>query len=99
MIAMKIFYPNCGEDSRFDMDYYINHHMRKAKELAGELCKGITVESAVNDCDMPYIAIGTELWDSIEDYHKALDPHRDMLVEDIANFTNIKPVIQFFKIE
>lgn len=98
MIAMKIFYPNI-EGARFDMDYYIDHHMRQAKELAGELCKGIAIEGAVDKADSPYIAIGTEYYESVEDYHKALDPYRGMLREDIANFTDIVPVIQFFEVK
>lgn len=95
MIAMKIFYPNT-KGARFDMEYYIDHHMRKAKELAGELCKGIAIEGAIHASDSPYIAVGTEYYETVEDYHKALDPYREELREDISNFTDITPVIQFF---
>ena len=98
MIAMKIFYPNI-EGARFDMDYYIHHHMQKAKELAGDLCLGIGIEGAVDGADMPYIAVGTEYYNTVEDYHKALDPYRDMLRRDIANFTDITPTIQFFEVK
>lgn len=98
MIAMKIFYPN-HKGARFDLEYYVNCHMRKAKELAGDYCKGISVESAVLPEDSPYIAIGTEYYESIEDYHTALDPYREMLREDIARFTDIVPVIQFFEVQ
>jgi len=98
MIAMKIFYPN-REDVWFDLDYYINHHMRMAKELAGTLCRGITIEAAIDNKDLPYIAIGTELYESVEDYHTALDAHRELLRNDIANFTNITPIVQFLDIK
>jgi len=98
MVAMKIFYPN-AENSRFDMDYYMNHHMKMVEELAGSLCKGVAIEGAMSESDSPYRVIGTEYFETVEDYHKALDPHRDMLRKDISNFTDILPVIQFFEVK
>ena len=97
MIAMKIFYPNIL-GARFDVDYYKSCHMKRVAELAGDMCKGILIEIASEMKEVPYRAIGTEFYERVEDYHKALDPYRSELREDIQNFTNIKPVIQFFEV-
>ena len=97
MIAMKIFYSNVP-GARFDLDYYKNHHMARVQELAGDLCKGIKIEEAINDEAVPFRVIGTELYETIEDYHKALDPYREELRADIENFTDIIPAIQFFEL-
>ena len=45
MIKLSVFYP-AQAGSRFDVDYYCNHHMPLVQKTFGAICKGVAATSA-----------------------------------------------------
>lgn len=97
MVKVSVLYPN-GEDKTFDMDYYINTHMKMVVELAGDSLKAMSVEKgfagAAPDVPVPYLAIGNMYFEKMSAFQNSMGPHTDQLMADIPNFTNSEPVIQ-----
>jgi uncharacterized protein (TIGR02118 family) len=89
MIRLSVFYPK-GEDATFDHDYYRNQHV--------PLCvKTWQPESAQIDrgLDGPYIAAVHIVFKSEEALKEAFaSPSMGEIMGDIANYTNVSPVIQ-----
>ena len=98
MICCCIIYPRTAA-SRFDADYYVNKHMPMTMRLLGSALKGVTVEigvaSTVEDFPPANAAVCRLLFDSIESFLAAFGPHAATLQGDIANYTDVEPVIQF----
>jgi uncharacterized protein (TIGR02118 family) len=100
MIKICILYPN-KKDARFDMRYYIDTHMPLSIELLSTHpgFRGVSVEhglgGAVPGTDAAYIAMCHFLFDSIESFMAAFTPHSEVLQGDMANYTDIEPIIQF----
>lgn len=101
MIKVNIFYPKTA-DSTFDMDYYKTKHMPMAAELTAPACKGWSADSGLGGAapgEPPaYAAIGTLLYDSVEEFGAAIGPHMDQILADIPNYTNVQPVIQISEV-
>ena len=100
MIRYSVMYPN-EEGKSFDIDYYINKHMKKVGSLP--LVRKITVEKGISSKEhgtrAPFICIANIYYDSVEDFRYSFDPNSQMLREDIKNFSNIEPVRQIGSIE
>ena len=99
MIRVAVLYPN-GPDARFDHDYYANRHMKMVTErltpmglIKSEIDRGIAGEPA-----QPYVAICYLLFNSVEEFQKALAVHNDEFTADIPNYTNLAPQIQISEI-
>ena len=104
MVKISILYPN-GQDSRFDMDYYLNTHMPASIELlsANKGFKGVSVERGLGG-EVPgsaptYIAMCQFLFDTVEDFVAAFTPNAAFLQGDMPNYTDIKPIIQISAVE
>ncbi len=99
MIRISILYPNEGS---FDMDYYLENHMPMSiKRLrSGKGYRGVSVERGVSGIgpEPPYVAACHFLFNSIEDFMAAFQPHAEALRGDIRNYTDIEPIIQFGEI-
>ena len=99
MIKVSILYPN-GPDIRFDMAYYLEHHIPLADQLFGAHpgYRGVTVErglaGAVPGADAPFVALCHFSFDSLREFMAAFTPHAAELQGDIPNYTNIAPIIQ-----
>lgn len=97
MIKIIVMYPN-GEGTRFNMDYYVNHHIRMVKRLVGAALKGVSVEQGISGdvpgTPAPYVATGQLLIDSVEAFQTSFGPHAQAIIEDIPNYTNSTPIIQ-----
>jgi len=89
MIRMSVFYPK-GEGSTFDHDYYRTKHV--------PLCQSSwNVERAEIDkgVDGPYEAAVHLYFPTVEAMQAAMGgPETATIMGDIANYTNIGPVIQ-----
>jgi uncharacterized protein (TIGR02118 family) len=100
MITISILYPN-HQGSRFDMRYYVDTHMPLSIELLSSHpgFKGVSVERGLGGAeagtDATYIALCHFRFNSSEDFMAAFVPHAARLQGDMANYTDIKPVIQF----
>ena len=104
MIKISILYPN-QKDSNFDMNYYINIHMPMSIERLSihPGFKGVSVERGLGG-DTPgsapiYIAMCHYLFDSIEDFFAAFNPHAEFLQGDMSNYTDTKSIIQISEVE
>jgi uncharacterized protein (TIGR02118 family) len=100
MIKISILYPNTP-NSRFDMVYYLEQHMPLSISLlsAHPDFQSVSVEQGLSGV-MPgspptYSVMCHFLFTSIESFIAAFMPHAAQLQADIANYTDVEPIIQF----
>lgn len=99
MFNISSIYPQ-QQDGRFDFDYYLNKHMPMSIDLlsAAPGFRGVSVERGVDLADLQiassFVAMCHYYFDTVEDFVAAFMPHAETLQGDIANYTNITPVIQ-----
>ncbi len=89
MIRMSVFYP-AGEGATFDHDYYREKHIPLCQSTWGvdnaEIDRGV---------DGPYVAAVHFRFESPEAVQEAMgNPGTGAILADVANYTNIQPVIQ-----
>lgn len=96
LIKVSVMYP-FAEGTTFDMAYYETKHMPMVAAYLGSNLVKYTIEkglaSGIPNQPLPYMAIGTFYIRSLQDYQAAIAPNRDAIRADIANYTNIAPVI------
>ena len=97
MTRISVMYPN-QMGVRFDFDYYLNRHIPLARKLLGAAVHAVTVEQGINP-GLPwpapaYICIAHFDCASLNDYQGAIAPYAAQLENDLANYSNISPVIQ-----
>ena len=101
MFKVTILYPN-GEGKTFDMAYYEGKHMPMVAKIVGpnlkfyEIDKGISGRTP-ND-ELPFLAIGYFYIADIEAYNQAIAQHRETIISDFKNYTNVMPVIQISEV-
>ena len=97
MVKVSIFYPN-RNGTKFNMSYYVDHHMPIVRRLLGSALKGVLVEQGIcgeePGSPAPYVATGHLLFESLEAYQTNFAPHAKEIIEDIPKYTNSKPLIQ-----
>lgn len=97
MVKVSIFYP-ATEGAKFDMEYYVSTHLPLCQSLFAERCKGTGAELGVNSGapgTVPtYAAMGHLLFDSVESFEEAFAVHGGEVMSDVANYTDIVPVLQ-----
>jgi uncharacterized protein (TIGR02118 family) len=47
MVKVSVLYPN-RVDAKFDMTYYLDHHISMVRELVGSALKGVSVERGIS---------------------------------------------------
>lgn len=100
MIRISILYPN-SKDARFDLAYYTGHHMPLAIGLLGAHrgFRGVSVEEglggAMPGSEPAYVAVCHYLFTAVDEFLAAFLPHAELLRGDMANYTDVEPVIQF----
>lgn len=96
MVKVTILYPN-DEGKTFDMEYYANSHMPMIDSLFGDSLKAIEIDKGISgrtpDEPIPYLAIGYLYFDKLSDYQEAFGPNAEKILNDIPNYTNIRPVV------
>jgi uncharacterized protein (TIGR02118 family) len=96
MIRISFLYP-AGEDASFNFDYFINTHVTMAYERFGPVLREYTLGRGMPTTEgspPAYPAVCHVLTDSIEEFNQAYAPHADAMRADVANYTNIFPIIQ-----
>lgn len=89
MIRVSVFYPS-GDGAQFDMDYYRATHIPMALKAWG--LDEAEVDKGLNG---PYVAAAHFRFDSQGALDSALGaPGTAEVMADVANFTNITPVLQ-----
>lgn len=102
IFKVAILYPN-GEDKTFDMDYYEKKHMPMVADFLGENLKFYEIDKGVagrtpND-KAPFVAIGYFYVSNIVEYNNVISKHRDAVISDLKNYTNIQPIVQISEIK
>ena len=97
MIKITVMYPYT-EGARFDHAYYRDRHMPLVKARLGSACAYYTIDKGLTG-GVPgqppaFTAMCAFICDSVEGYEAAIQPHRAEILGDIANYTDIVPVVQ-----
>src|SRR4051812_23684430 len=97
MIKVTVMYPYT-EGARFDHAYYRDRHMPMVKAKLGSACAYYTVEKGLAGgapgAPPTFVAMCAFICDSAEAYEAAMRDHRAEVRADIANYTDITPVVQ-----
>lgn len=99
MFNISTIYPR-QHGGHFDFNYYLNTHMPLSIELLSRArgFRGVSVERGVEIAQPPvsssYVAMCHYYFDTLEDFMAAFMSHAEELQGDIANYTNIEPIIQ-----
>ena len=98
MFSVTVLYPKTAT-SRFDMEYYLNHHTPLVRErltpmgLTGvDLKEGIA--GGTPGTTQAYTMITQLNFGSMEDLQSAMATHGPELIGDIPNFTDVQPQMQ-----
>ena len=102
MVKVSVLYPN-PEDTKFDMTYYLNHHIPMVRRLLGSALKGVSVEQGISGMQpgssASYVAMGHLLFDSATDFQASFGPHAKTIIADIPKYTNSEPTIQISEVK
>ncbi|HNX48834.1 MAG TPA: EthD family reductase [Thermoanaerobaculaceae bacterium] len=97
MIRVSLMYAN-RKHPRFDMNYYLTRHMPMVATLLGSALKGATVDEGFSGAAPgsmpPYLIMTHLMFESVEAYQAAVEPHLQAITGDIPMFTNCQAVIQ-----
>ena len=101
MIKVNVMYPYT-EGARFDHAYYRDRHMPMVKARLGNACAYYTIEKGLAvgapGTPPPFVAMCAFICDSAEGYQAALREHGAEIRGDIANYTDVAPVLQFSEV-
>jgi uncharacterized protein (TIGR02118 family) len=101
MIKMSVYYPADG-GARFDHDYYRTRHLPLIRERLGDAClryeidRGLSGREAGNAT--AFVAACHIYSPTLEIFQAAFGPHRAEIVADVANYTDIAPIVQFSEV-
>jgi uncharacterized protein (TIGR02118 family) len=98
MFRVVMLYPQTN-DSRFDMDYFLNKHIPRIREIFKDLgLRNIEVQqgiaSAAPGQPAPFMCISSFLFDKLEDFQQGMAAQGAWIVGDVPNYTNVQPQIQ-----
>ncbi|ALX11481.1 ethyl tert-butyl ether degradation protein EthD [Burkholderia cepacia JBK9] len=101
MIKVSVMYPYAA-GARFDHAYYRESHMPMVKQRLGAACLYYTVDKGIAGgapgVDPVYVAKCDFVCTSVEAFQAARDPHAQEIMADIANYTDIQPVLQISEV-
>lgn len=101
MIKMSVYYPADG-GSKFDHDYYRSHHMPLIQERLGNACLRYEIEKGLGGGEpgsAPKFVAACHIYSpTLEAFQEAFGPHRAEIVADVANYTDIAPIVQISEI-
>jgi uncharacterized protein (TIGR02118 family) len=95
MIKVGVFYPLT---KKFDWDYYLNKHTPMIQKLLAPAMKKVEIEQGLAGggpgAPATYTAICQLHFDSVAAFQQAFAPHAADIMGDIANYTDVQPVVQ-----
>ena len=101
MIKVSVMYP-ATPGARFDHDYYRDKHMPMLKQKMGDACKSYTIDKGLAGgapgSPAPYVGMCHIFCDSVESFQAAFGPHAKAIMADIANYTDLAPVMQISEV-
>ena len=102
MIKVSVLYPKTAA-STFDMGYYLKSHIPMIRETLAPAIRNVAVEEGVGGGapgSAPTYAVMCHLYfDSVDAFQKAFDPHAGPIMGDIANYTNVQPIVQISEVK
>lgn len=101
MIKVSVMYPNTA-GARFDHVYYRDQHMPLVKRSMGDACLFYTVDKGLAGGapgePAPYVGMCHIYSDSVEAFQSGFGPHAKEILADIANYTDLAPVMQISEV-
>ncbi len=101
MIKVSIMYP-FSEGARFDHAYYRDTHMPLVKARMGDKCLYYTVDKGLGGgapgAPPAYVGMCHIFATSLEDFQAGMGPHMAEIRGDIANYTDIAPIMQISEV-
>ncbi|HET7836515.1 MAG TPA: EthD family reductase [Variovorax sp.] len=101
MIKVSVMYPY-APGARFDHAYYRDKHMPLLANRLGDACKSYTIDKGLaggGPGEPPtYVGMYHVFADSVESFQAAFGPHAKEILADIANYTDIQPVMQISEV-
>jgi uncharacterized protein (TIGR02118 family) len=101
VIKVSILYP-AKPGAQFDMAYYRNSHMPMVASKFGPALRRMAIDSGIAGgapgAPAPFVAMGHMYFDSIEAFQAGFAQHGDAIVADIANYTDIEPIVQISEV-
>ena len=101
MIKMSVYYPTDG-GSRFDHDYYRTRHMPLLKVRLGDACLRYEIDKGLagREPGSPpeFVAACHVYSPALKTFQEALGFHRAEIAADVANYTDIAPVVQISEV-
>jgi uncharacterized protein (TIGR02118 family) len=94
-------YPTRG-GVRFDHEYYRKKHLPLIKSRMGAALRYYTIDkglgSAAPGSPAEFVAMCHLMCDSVATYQAAFGPYAKEILGDIANFTDVKPILQISEV-
>ncbi len=101
MIKMSVYYPADG-GSRFDHHYYRTRHLPLIRERLGDACLRYEIDRGVAGGEAgsapAFVAACHVYAPTLEAFREAFGPHRAEIVADVANYTDIAPIVQISEV-
>ena len=101
MIKVSVMYAN-EPGARFDHDYYRDKHMALIEQRMGAHLKKYTVDKGLAGgapgTPATYIAMCHLFCESVDTFQAGMGPHMTEILGDIANYTDLKPVMQISEV-
>ena len=101
MIKVSVMYPH-REGARFDHDYYRDTHMPLVAARMGVACRFYTVDKGLagGAPGQPptYVGMCHIFCDSVDSFQAGFGPHAQEILADIANYTDLQPVLQISEV-
>jgi uncharacterized protein (TIGR02118 family) len=101
MIKVSVMYPNTP-GARFDHAYYRDTHMPLVKARMGSRCRSYTVDKGLAGgapgTPASYVAMCHIYCDTVEDFQAGFGPHAKEIMADVANYTDLAPMIQISEV-
>lgn len=102
MIKISVLYPN-AEGKKFDMAYYCGKHIPMVKQKLGSACKRIEVDQGMGGIQPgskpEFVAMAHLVFDSVEAFQRAFEPHAKEIMADIPSYTDVQPLIQINEVK
>jgi uncharacterized protein (TIGR02118 family) len=97
MIKVSVMYPTTT-GARFDHDYYRDKHMPLVQRRMGDACQHYSIDRGLAGgtpgAAAPFVAMCHIFSASLEAFQAGFGPHAQEIMADIANYTDITPVMQ-----
>lgn len=101
MIKFSVYYP-ADDGSKFDHDYYRTSHMPLLQERLGDACLRYEIDRGLAGREpggAPKFVAACHVYSpTLAMFQEALEPHSSEIRADVANYTDITPIVQISEI-